>query len=152
MSSVGTNGLGGNVVWVGRPLSRESHYYAHLDTQLVTEGTRVAAGDPLGTVGSTGNAAGGPPHLHFGIYSGAPVDPLPYLEPAVPPAAAVVAAALGERAPLASAQRIPEAGSEGRIGCIRPELVVEIVGRVGPACASASERAECVYAAWTVTG
>lgn len=83
VTSVGTNRLGGNVVWVLRPMRRESMYYAHLDTQETSVGRRVKAGDVLGTVGSTGNAAGGPAHLHFGIYTpqGA-VDPLPYLDPA----------------------------------------------------------------------
>ena len=82
VSSVGTNGLGGNVVWVARPGRRELHYYAHLDRQLVVPGTLVNAGDVIGTVGNTGNARHTPPHLHFGIYSaGGAVDPLPYIVP-----------------------------------------------------------------------
>jgi len=82
VSSVGKNGLGGNVVWVARPGRRELHYYAHLDQQLVAPGTLVNAGDVIGTVGNTGNARHTPPHLHFGIYSAAgPVDPLPYIVP-----------------------------------------------------------------------
>jgi murein DD-endopeptidase MepM/ murein hydrolase activator NlpD len=86
VTSVGTNGLGGNVVWLMRPMRGESLYYAHLDTQLVTAGSYVRRGDVLGTVGNTGNARGGPTHLHFGIYaSGGAVDPLPYLV-SVPPA------------------------------------------------------------------
>jgi murein DD-endopeptidase MepM/ murein hydrolase activator NlpD len=127
VSSVGTNNLGGNVVWVARLRPRESHYYAHLDTQLVTAGTRVVAGDPIGTVGSTGNAAGGPPHLHFGIYSAGPVDPLPYLEPAVRPPDTTVAAALGERGRLASAVPIVRAGTE-RQRRYPAGTVVEILG------------------------
>ena len=80
VSSVGTNRLGGKVVWVWRPLRGEAHYYAHLDAQHVAAGTRVRTGDPIGTVGNTGNARTTVPHLHFGIYaSGAAVDPLPYL-------------------------------------------------------------------------
>ncbi len=44
-------------------------------------GQRVEVGDTLGFVGSTGNAAGGRPHLHFGIYTGyrGAVDPLPFI-------------------------------------------------------------------------
>jgi murein DD-endopeptidase MepM/ murein hydrolase activator NlpD len=77
---VGTNGLGGNVVWVARPFRGERHYYAHLDRQLVTPGTFVKAGDVIGTVGNTGNARTTAPHLHFGIYApGGAVDPLPYI-------------------------------------------------------------------------
>ncbi len=90
---VGTNELGGNVVMVRDRGRGEGHYYAHLDTQLVAEGSIVAAGDTLGLVGNTGNARTTPPHLHFGIYArgrGA-VDPTPYLVPldssAGPPAA-----------------------------------------------------------------
>ncbi|MGE5927629.1 MAG: M23 family metallopeptidase [Gemmatimonadota bacterium] len=78
---VGTNELGGNVVMVRDRGRGEGHYYAHLDTQLVAEGTSVTAGDTLGLVGNTGNARTTPPHLHFGIYArgrGA-VDPTPYL-------------------------------------------------------------------------
>lgn len=82
VTSVGTNGLGGNVVWITRPRRGEAHYYAHLDRQLVTPGTLVEAGDVIGTVGNTGNARSTPPHLHFGIYAPAgAVDPLPYLTP-----------------------------------------------------------------------
>jgi peptidoglycan LD-endopeptidase LytH len=82
VSSVGVNRLGGNVVWVLRPSHGETHYYAHLDTQLVRAGTRVRSGDVIGTVGNTGNARGTAPHLHFGIYaSGGAVDPLPYVAP-----------------------------------------------------------------------
>ena len=80
VTSVGTNGLGGNVVWITRPTRGESHYYAHLDRQLVTAGTYVKEGDVIGLVGNTGNARGTAPHLHFGIYaSGGAVDPLPYI-------------------------------------------------------------------------
>jgi murein DD-endopeptidase MepM/ murein hydrolase activator NlpD len=80
VSFVGTNRLGGNVVWVLRPSRGEAHYYAHLDTQRVRAGTRVKAGDVIGTVGNTGNARSTAPHLHFGIYAGGgAVDPLPYV-------------------------------------------------------------------------
>ena len=82
VSRVGTNGLGGNVIWIARPLRGETHYYAHLDRQLVTPGTPVDAGDVIGTVGNTGNARGTRPHLHFGIYAGGEaVDPFPYIAP-----------------------------------------------------------------------
>jgi murein DD-endopeptidase MepM/ murein hydrolase activator NlpD len=90
VTSVGSNTLGGNVVWVVRPLRGERHYYAHLDdwTEGLAVGDVVWPGDPLGVVGDTGNARGTPPHLHYGIYGpdGA-LDPLPLLragEQAVP--------------------------------------------------------------------
>jgi murein DD-endopeptidase MepM/ murein hydrolase activator NlpD len=61
-------------------------FFAHLveGSVSVAEGARVAAGQPLGQVGSTGSASG--PHLHFEIWEGGwrdlgghPVDPLPQL-------------------------------------------------------------------------
>ena len=55
--------------------------YGHLDSGLrVRVGQSVSAGDPLGSIGLTGNTTG--PHLHFEIYaSGEPVDPLLVLPP-----------------------------------------------------------------------
>ncbi len=48
--------------------------YAHLDTILVERGQAVAAGDRIGTVGSTGWVTG--PHLHLEVLEdGKPVDP-----------------------------------------------------------------------------
>jgi len=82
ISNVGTNNLGGKVVFLkpeGRPINL---YYAHLDSQLVTTGQSVVLGDTIGLIGNTGNARTTPPHLHFGIYTpkGA-VDPLPFVRP-----------------------------------------------------------------------
>jgi murein DD-endopeptidase MepM/ murein hydrolase activator NlpD len=80
VTSVGPNGLGGNTIWITRPTRGESHYYAHLDRQLVAPGTYVNEGDVIGLVGNTGNARTTAPHLHFGIYTtGGAVDPFPYL-------------------------------------------------------------------------
>ena len=48
--------------------------YYHLDGLAVQEGQRVFAGDPIGTVGSTGLATG--PHLHWEVRAaGVAVDP-----------------------------------------------------------------------------
>jgi peptidoglycan LD-endopeptidase LytH len=81
VSRVDDTGRGGRIVWVWDPDRRLNLYYAHLDEQLVSQGQQVRAGDPIGTVGNTGNARGTPPHLHFGIYrrGAGPVDPLPYV-------------------------------------------------------------------------
>jgi murein DD-endopeptidase MepM/ murein hydrolase activator NlpD len=71
---------GGRVVWLSPDDRPVSLYYAHLDTQLVADGAAVEVGDTLGRVGNTGNAAGTPPHLHFGIYGrGGAVDPSPFV-------------------------------------------------------------------------
>ncbi len=84
--SVREGGLGGKQVWVMGP-ARERHYYAHLDGwhEGLKAGDLVAPGDPLGTVGTTGNARGTPPHLHYGIYGEAGAyDPLPLLQAYAP--------------------------------------------------------------------
>jgi Peptidase family M23 len=41
-----------------------AYYYAHNQHNLVRLGQRVRAGQLLARVGATGNAKGGPPHLH----------------------------------------------------------------------------------------
>ncbi|MPR34473.1 peptidoglycan DD-metalloendopeptidase family protein [Salmonirosea aquatica] len=81
VSRVGTNNLGGNVIF----LSDQSHginlYYAHLDSFNVAQGKRVQLGDTLGFVGNTGNARTTGTHLHFGIYesgTGA-INPFPFI-------------------------------------------------------------------------
>lgn len=72
--------IGGRVVWLRPDGAAVSLYYAHLDEQRVEAGARVEAGDTLGTVGNTGNAATTPPHLHFGVYGqGGAVDPEPFV-------------------------------------------------------------------------
>ncbi|EFF74354.1 peptidase, M23 family [Achromobacter piechaudii ATCC 43553] len=82
---VGTNNLGGQVVWVLGP-GRQRHYYAHLDAYAdIERGQLVAPGDVLGYVGNTGNAKGTPPHLHYGIYDGGAINPYALLVgPATP--------------------------------------------------------------------
>ena len=77
----GENELGGNTVFVMGAGGR-SYYYAHLDSYApgLAVGDYVTRETALGHVGTTGNAAGTPPHLHFGVYTSAgAVDPLPLL-------------------------------------------------------------------------
>ncbi|MGQ0763264.1 MAG: M23 family metallopeptidase [Acidobacteriota bacterium] len=46
----------------------------------ISAGKRVTPETVLGYVGTTGNAAETPPHLHFGVYSGSgAINPLPLL-------------------------------------------------------------------------
>jgi murein DD-endopeptidase MepM/ murein hydrolase activator NlpD len=68
----GRMGRGGNVVLMIGPRWR-LHYYAHLAEFAVGAGQWRSRGDPIGTVGTTGNAAGKPPHLHYAV-----VTLLPY--------------------------------------------------------------------------
>ncbi|NUT14821.1 MAG: M23 family metallopeptidase [Cupriavidus sp.] len=84
VTRVGTNQLGGNAVWVMGP-GRQMHYYAHLDRYAgVRAGDIIAAGTVLGYVGTTGNARGTPPHLHYGIYTArGAINPYPLLKPSV---------------------------------------------------------------------
>ncbi len=63
-----TEPRGGRVVYLDGD-SGARHFYGHLafwSPKLQQLGTgRVQSGDQLGGVGNTGNAKGGPPHLHF---------------------------------------------------------------------------------------
>jgi murein DD-endopeptidase MepM/ murein hydrolase activator NlpD len=83
INRVDLTNLGGKVVWLRDPVRRANIYFAHLDSQHVSNGDRVEIGDTLGFVGNTGNARTTPPHLHFGVYrsSEGPVDPSPFLRP-----------------------------------------------------------------------
>lgn len=90
VTRVAENRLGGKTVWV-TGAGRRLYYYAHLDgyRQGLRRGERVETSTVLGYVGTSGNARGTPPHLHFGVYTvqGA-INPLPILmNPASPEAA-----------------------------------------------------------------
>ncbi len=90
VARVGTNRLGGRIIWLREEARGLRLYYAHLDRQLVRGGDRVRPGDTLGLVGNSGNARTTPPHLHFGVYARGegPLDPHPFLHapPGDPPA------------------------------------------------------------------
>ena len=78
---IGENSLGGKTVSVMGAGGR-SYYYAHLDAYApgLEVGDYVTPETLLGYVGTTGNAAGTPPHLHFSVYTPAGViNPLPLL-------------------------------------------------------------------------
>jgi peptidoglycan LD-endopeptidase LytH len=57
---------GGNVVIVLGPKWR-IHYYAHLDKIKTSGFSFVGHSDTIGTVGTSGNAQGKSPHLHYSI-------------------------------------------------------------------------------------
>jgi murein DD-endopeptidase MepM/ murein hydrolase activator NlpD len=82
---------GGNMVYAADSSERFVLMYAHLDRYQpgLTDSTRLARGQVIGYVGSTGNASPNAPHLHFAIARSADVkhwsrgkaiDPLPILQ------------------------------------------------------------------------
>lgn len=58
--------LGGRVVYVLGPKWR-LHYYAHLDEIKTSTFSFVSTSTEIGTVGTSGNAVGKSPHLHYAI-------------------------------------------------------------------------------------
>ncbi len=85
-----TSEKGGLTVYVMGADRQTVTYYAHLDAYAdgLADGQRLRAGDPVGTVGDSGNAAPGNTHLHFAIWrvsdpadfwDGEPVNPYPVL-------------------------------------------------------------------------
>jgi murein DD-endopeptidase MepM/ murein hydrolase activator NlpD len=93
---IGWNGLGGLGI---TQIDRDGHYsfyYAHLDAVVegLYEGMTIHQGDPIGYVGTTGNAPPNFPHLHFAIsritskdhwWGGSAVNPYPLLVEGVRP-------------------------------------------------------------------
>jgi len=79
---VGTARVPGNRLYLYSDRG-DYYFYGHLssfDTE-VRSGVRVKAGQPLGFVGSTGDAEPTPPHVHFEVHpgGGGPVNPYPFL-------------------------------------------------------------------------
>jgi murein DD-endopeptidase MepM/ murein hydrolase activator NlpD len=63
ISKIGPSKIGGNRIWLNGKF-----YYAHLKgfAPGMKLGKQVKAGEVIGYVGTTGDAKGTPPHLHFG--------------------------------------------------------------------------------------
>jgi murein DD-endopeptidase MepM/ murein hydrolase activator NlpD len=85
-----SHGGGGITAYVRSPDGQWQYYYAHLDSYWpgLHEGQVVKQGDPIGRVGSTGDASPEAPHLHFAVnkmeagqrwWQGSPVNPYPLL-------------------------------------------------------------------------
>jgi murein DD-endopeptidase MepM/ murein hydrolase activator NlpD len=76
------NGLGGRTVYL-RGSNGVVYYYAHMNSVAsgIAAGQYVGMGTVIGTVGNSGNASGGPCHLHFAvIVGGVYVNPYPTLK------------------------------------------------------------------------
>jgi murein DD-endopeptidase MepM/ murein hydrolase activator NlpD len=85
-----SKGGGGITAYVRSADGRWIYYYAHLQDYApgLREGQKVRQGDPIGRVGSTGNANPAGPHLHFAIHrmaegekwhEGTAINPYPLL-------------------------------------------------------------------------
>ncbi len=77
---------GGNTIYQFDPDERFAYYYAHIERYAdgLHEGQKVARGEVIGYVGTSGNAPPDTPHLHFAIFiltperqwwKGTPLDP-----------------------------------------------------------------------------
>lgn len=78
-----TETKGGRAVYLRTPQGVE-YYYAHLASWSAklqsADSVEVDEGDVLGAVGTSGNAAGRPPHLHFQVKEdGKTIDPFDLL-------------------------------------------------------------------------
>ncbi len=75
----GWQGWFGNLVIIDHGNGYET-YYAHNSRNMVSQGQRVARGQTIALIGSTGNSTG--PHVHFEIrYNGKRLDPLRFFSP-----------------------------------------------------------------------
>ena len=79
VTRVGEGDRGGRHIWLYDSKRSMYLYFAHLETQEVSRGEMVKAGQLIGTVGNSGNARYTPPHLHFGIYNRGPIDPFSFI-------------------------------------------------------------------------
>ena len=68
---------GGLTIYERSSDGRRIYYYAHLDGYApgLAEGQAVRRGQKIATVGSTGNANPGAPHLHFAVHEIGPGEP-----------------------------------------------------------------------------
>ncbi len=64
-----------------RGVDGNEYFYAHNSRNLAVDGQHVTTGEVIGSVGTTGDARGGPSHVHFERHPGGgrPVDPYPFV-------------------------------------------------------------------------
>jgi peptidoglycan LD-endopeptidase LytH len=81
VSKLSDGPTGGIGVWL-RGRSGVSYYYAHLQDRVegIHVGMPVQVGTVIGSVGDTGNAQGGAPHLHFEVHQPGAIPPKPFVD------------------------------------------------------------------------
>ncbi len=135
ITGVGSNSLGGNVVFLADNERNIRLYYAHLDRWTVSTGQRVSIGDTVGFVGNTGNARTTGPHLHFGIYGATDgaTDPLPFIRQGRGPArqALLATSRLGDSVRVSASRSMVRLAPQGNAPTLRElskSSVLRIVG------------------------
>lgn len=82
ISDLGSGGNGGIMLWL-RANNGDVFFYAHLKgySSGISVGRRVSTGETIGYNGNSGNARGGPCHVHFEWHpsGGSPMNPYPLL-------------------------------------------------------------------------
>jgi peptidoglycan LD-endopeptidase LytH len=139
---VTNGGLGGLSVYVVQP-DKTYWYLTHLSgiAPGIAEGVEVKTGQVVGFVGTSGNAAGGKPHLHIEIHpkGGPAVPPKPVMDKFVTDALALApqllqayadAAARGQQAPAAAA---PAAAPAPELTTLTPRAALLWASAANPA-------------------
>jgi len=148
--------VGGIAVYVTRHDGTYA-YMSHLSgwVEGLEDGQQVVTGDIVGYVGTTGNARGSSPHVHFELhpYGGNPTDPKPYLDQWLAEAELLAAELLGQHAErMATSARVranavlAASSGGGHDGFAAPDVArspaVAWVGAAAPVGATAlAERA-----------
>ena len=135
VARVSTNALGGLTVRVVQP-DGIYWYLAHLSgiAPGLVDGQPVTTGQVVGFVGTSGNAVGTPPHLHFGVYlaDGTAAPPKPVVDAWVAEGAARVPELL---APIGAPAPANAPGVRRAVGT-----------EVGPPTAGGQSRGELLWA------
>jgi len=141
---VGSSGL---AVAVRTADSRLDTSYLHLSSIQVAAGDRVAAGDSLGAVGTTGRRTAAEPHLHFGVRDAGsrfayhdPLDFLPVAPPSPSPPPATAPRALPVPVGVAAGPRLAPAPTTKPAG-ISANVDAPLVAVAAPVAAAGAAHA-----------